>query len=325
MPRYLTGIQSSGKAHLGNLLGAILPAIERAKTSATPAFYFIADLHTLTTSRDAAQNRENTQSVAATWLACGLDTEKDFFYRQSDVPEVCELAWYLSCFAPYPMLANSTSFKDKSDNLAEVMTGLFYYPILMAADILLYDAEKVPVGKDQRQHLEITRDIAQAFNRHAGSEIFVLPEGDYEEAVMTLPGTDGRKMSKSYGNIINVLQPEKQLRKQVMKIVTDSTPVEQPKNPDTDNVFQLFKAVAAPEEVSELRTRYEAGGFGYGDAKQWLYEVLVRRFGQMNQAYEALLADEEKLEAELRRGAERAREVGKHTLNRVREALGLRV
>lgn len=325
MARYLTGIQSSGKAHLGNLLGAILPAIERAAQNAEPAFYFIADLHTLTSSRDAATNAENTRSVAATWLACGLDTEKDVFYRQSDVPEVCELTWYLSCFAPYPMLANSHSFKDKSANLAEVSAGLFTYPVLMAADILLYDANKVPVGKDQQQHLEITRDIAGAFNRQSGSDVFVLPEAEFQEAVMVLPGTDGRKMSKSYGNTLNVLQPEKKLRKEVMRIVTDSTPVEMPKDPESDNVFQLFKAVATPTEVEDMRGRYAAGGFGYGDAKQWLFEVLRDRFKDTAERYDAFMQDNALLERELVRGAERARTVGSQTLARVRNALGLRV
>ncbi|MDX2062798.1 MAG: tryptophan--tRNA ligase [Bacteroidia bacterium] len=325
MPRYLTGIQSSGKAHLGNLLGAILPAIARAKASPEPAFYFIADLHTLTSSREAATNRANTLSVAATWLACGLDTQKEYFYRQSDVPEVCELAWYLGCFTPYPMLANSHSFKDKSENLALVSAGLFTYPVLMAADILLYDAEKVPVGKDQQQHLEITRDIATAFNHQTGQEVFVLPEADFEAHVMTLPGTDGRKMSKSYGNTLNVLQDEKALRKQVMSIVTDSTPKEAPKDPATDTVFALFSAVAEPHETEELATRYRAGGMGYGDAKQWLYEVLVRRFSETYRRYTDLQADTETLERELLLGAERARNVGSQTLARVRSALGFRV
>jgi tryptophanyl-tRNA synthetase len=322
MPRYLTGIQSSGKAHLGNLLGAILPAIARAKASSEPAFYFIADLHTLTSSRDAAANRENTYSVAATWLACGLDTQKEFFYRQSDVPEVCELAWYLGCFAPYPMLANSHSFKDKSDNLAHVSAGLFTYPVLMAADILLYHGERVPVGKDQKQHLEIARDIASAFNGQVGQAVLTLPEAEFAEDVMTLPGTDGRKMSKSYGNIINVLQPEKDLKKQVMGIVTDSTPVEAPKNPEADTVFQLYQAVASPTQTQELHQRYLAGGIGYGDAKKLLLEVLLERFRPTYEAYTFWMNDRAALDKALHEGAERAREVGSKTMADVRSALG---
>jgi tryptophanyl-tRNA synthetase len=213
MARILTGIQSSGRPHLGNLLGAILPAIEMSKNPANESFFFIADLHSLTTIKDAQERIANTNAVAAAWLAFGFDTEKNYFYRQSRLPEVCELTWYLNCFTPYPMLANAHSFKDKSDNLADVNAGLFDYPVLMAADILLYDANFVPVGKDQQQHLEITRDIAQKFNHHYQKEIFVIPEAKINEEVMTIPGTDGRKMSKSYKNFIDIFLPSKELKK----------------------------------------------------------------------------------------------------------------
>ena len=236
MARILTGIQSSGKPHLGNLLGAIIPAIELSKNKDNESFFFIADLHSLTTIKDPQVRTENVNAVAAAWLACGFDTSSNTFYRQSRVPACCELTWYLNCFTPYPMLANAHSFKDKSDRLADVNAGLFDYPVLMASDILLYDADYVPVGKDQKQHLEMTRDIASSFNHQFG-ETFVLPEALIDDNVMTIPGIDGQKMSKSYGNIIDIFQPEKKLRKNIMQIVTDSTPMEDPKDPDVCNVF----------------------------------------------------------------------------------------
>src|SRR5882724_11763057 len=233
MSRILTGIQSSGRPHLGNLLGAIIPAIKLSKQSGNESFFFIADLHSLTTIKDAKVREENVRAVAAAWLAFGFDVEKNLLYRQSRIPLVCELTWYLNCITPFPMLANAHSFKDKSEKLADVNAGLFTYPVLMAADIILYDANFVPVGKDQKQHLEMARDIASTFNTMYG-DTFVLPEAKIEETVMTIPGTDGQKMSKSYGNIIDIFLPDKELRKQVMSIVTDSTPMEHPKNPDTD-------------------------------------------------------------------------------------------
>ncbi len=228
MARILTGIQATGVPHLGNILGAIKPGIAMSKDPQHEAFFFIANLHSLTAIKDAELIRENTYGVAAAWLAFGLDTESNVFYRQSDVPEVTELMWHLNCFTPFPMLGNAHSFKDKSENLSDVNAGLFTYPVLMAADIVLYDADFVPVGKDQQQHLEMTRDIAGAFNHRYG-EVLVLPEASFDERVMIVPGTDGRKMSKSYNNFLNVFLPEKQLKKQVMSIITDSTPLEKPK------------------------------------------------------------------------------------------------
>ena len=232
MSRILTGIQSTGTPHLGNILGAILPAIEMANDARNDSFLFIADMHSLTQIKDAAILRNNTYSTAAAWLAFGLDIEKTHFYRQSDIPQVTELSWYLSCFYPYQRLTLAHSFKDKADRLEDVNAGLFGYPMLMAADILLYDAEIVPVGKDQMQHIEMTRDVATRFHAKVG-ETFVVPEGKVQENTMLVPGTDGAKMSKSKNNIIDIFLPDKKLRKQVMGIQTDSTPLEEPKNPDT--------------------------------------------------------------------------------------------
>lgn len=322
MSRVLTGIQSSGKPHLGNLLGAILPAIELAESQSEPAYFFIADLHALTTIRDPSQLQENTYAVAATWLACGLNPEKHVFFRQSDVPEVTELAWYLGCLTPYPMLANSHSFKEKSTNLAEVSAGLFTYPVLMAADILLYQAELVPVGKDQKQHLEITRDIAGAFNRTYG-EAFKLPEPVFREEVMVLPGIDGRKMSKSYGNTLDVLGDLDELHKRVKRIVTDPTPVAAPKDPERCTVFRLYAAVAPAAAVEEMRQRYLAGGYGYGQAKKALFEALRERFAPQREAYREWRLDPSALERVLQIGAEKARSTAVQTLGRVRQAIGL--
>ena len=255
MARILTGIQSSGRPHLGNLLGAIVPAIELSKDPGNESLFFIADLHSLTSVKDAAVMKENTYAVAAAWMACGFDTQKNLFYRQSHVPEVTELTWYLSCFTPFPMLANAHSFKDKADRLSDVNGGLFVYPVLMAADILMYDANFVPVGKDQKQHLEMTRDIANAFNNMYG-ETFVVPEVIISKEVMTVPGTDGQKMSKSYDNIIDIFLPEKPLRKNIMSIVTDSTPLEEPKDPDTCNVFAIYSLLADTGQIQKLREKY---------------------------------------------------------------------
>ena len=320
--RILTGIQSSGRQHLGNLLGAILPAIKLANQGTNDSFLFIADLHSLTTVKDPAVRKENLYATAAAWLACGLDTNKTVFYAQSHVPQCTELTWYLNCFTPYPMLANAHSFKDKSDKLSDVNAGLFDYPVLMAADILLYDADLVPVGKDQRQHLEITRDIASAINRHAGLELLVVPEARIDEQVMTVPGTDGQKMSKSYKNVVDVFLPEKELKKQIMGIVTDATPLEAPKDPEKCNVFQLFRLVATPEQTADLAQRYRAGGLGYGHAKTELLGVLLERFAQERVRFDALMADPAALDAALEVGARKAAAVADATLLRVRQALG---
>ena len=321
MARILTGIQSSGKPHLGNLLGAIMPAIELSRESGNDSFFFIADLHSMTSIKDAATRVENTRAVAAAWLAFGFDVEKNCLYRQSRIPEVCELTWYLSCMAPYPMLANATSFKDKADRLSDVNAGLFTYPVLMTADILLYDADFVPVGKDQRQHLEIARDIATTFNSYYG-ETFVVPAAKIEEAVMTIPGTDGQKMSKSYGNIIDIFLPEKELLKQIKTIKTDSTPMEAPKDPDTDNVYAIYSLLASVEERDALRKKYLAGNFGYGHAKQELYDLIVRKFDSQRKTYAHLMSHPEALEEQLTRGEARARLIARDVLQRVRIKTG---
>ncbi|GAA4035799.1 tryptophan--tRNA ligase [Hymenobacter glaciei] len=321
MSRILTGIQSTGRPHLGNLLGAILPAIELSKNPANDSLYFIADLHSLTTVRDPEVLRANTYAVAAAWLACGFDTEKNLFYRQSDVPQVTELTWYLSCFTPYPMLANAHSFKDKSDKLSDVNAGLFTYPVLMAADILLYDAEVVPVGKDQIQHLEIARDIAKAFNTRYGDTL-VEPQARVDAELMTIPGTDGAKMSKSYGNIIDVFASEKELLKAIKTIISDSTPLEEPKNPDTDVTFRLFSLLASPAERETMRANYLAGGYGYGHAKKELYELILRRFATEREQFNFYMNNLPELDAKLAVGARRAQEYGAGVLAKVRQKVG---
>ena len=323
MSRILTGIQATGTPHLGNILGAIQPAIEMTQQEGNDSFIFIADLHSLTQIKDAETLKQNTYEVAATWLALGLDSSKVAFYRQSDVCETTELMWYLLNFFPFQRLTLAHSFKDKQDYLADVNAGLFTYPILMAADILLYDANIVPVGKDQLQHLEITRDVASRFNHQMG-ETFVLPDAKIDEQVMIIPGTDGQKMSKSRNNFINIFLPEKQLRKQVMSIETDSTPLEDPKNPDTDNVFALYKLLASPEQVEEMRQNYLKGGYGYGHAKQALYELILEKYADARVKFNELMEDKATLDAYLENGAFKAREVGQSVLKRVRKQLGLK-
>lgn len=321
MTRVLTGIQSSGRPHLGNLLGAIIPAINLSKQSGNESFFFIADLHSLTTIKNAETRIQNVRAVAAAWLAFGFDTEKNALYRQSQIPEVCELTWYLNCFAPFPMLANAHSFKDKSDKLSDVNAGLFTYPVLMAADIILYDAEIVPVGKDQRQHIEIARDIASAFNNQYG-DTFVVPEARIAEEVMTIPGTDGQKMSKSYGNIIDIFLSDKELLKQIKTIISDSTPLEAPKNPDTDNTFAIYSLIASPEQTAELRKKYLAGNFGYGHAKQELYELIIKKYGAEREAFNFYFSNPEELDNKLKQGEDRARAIARTKLKEVREKLG---
>ena len=321
MARILTGIQSTGVPHLGNLLGAIIPAIELAKKKDNESFFFIADLHSLTRIKDASERKNNTYATAAAWLSFGFDTEKNTFYRQSDVTEVCELTWYLSCFTPYPMLANAHSFKDKSGRLSDVNAGLFTYPVLMASDILLYDANFVPVGKDQKQHLEMTRDMASAFNNQYG-ESLVLPEALIDERVMIIPGIDGQKMSKSYNNYIDIFLPEKELKKIVMSIITDATPLEAPKNPDTCNVFKLYALLADPAQVKEMREKYLKGGYGYGHAKTALFELIMEKFKNERIAFNRYMEDKSELEKKLLIGAEKARRVARTVLKRVRGRLG---
>jgi tryptophanyl-tRNA synthetase len=322
MARILTGIQSSGRPHLGNILGAIKPAIALSQDAQNESFFFIADLHSLTSLKDADQRIEFTRAIAATWLAFGFDTNKNVFWQQSKVREHTELAWYLNCYTPFPMLANAHSFKDKSERLNSVNAGLFTYPVLQAADILLYDAEIVPVGKDQKQHLEMTRDIAAAVNSQTGKEVFVLPESRIDERLMVIPGIDGQKMSKSYGNYIDIFALEKELKKVVKRILSDSTPLEEPKNPDADITFQLFSLVASDAEVADMRARYLAGGYGYGHAKQALFEVLMREFEEPRRIFDYYMANPTELDRILSEGEEKARAIAQVTISRVREALG---
>lgn len=321
MARILTGIQSTGTPHLGNILGAIIPAIEMANNPANESFLFIADMHSLTQIKNGEQLRNNTYAVAATWLAFGLDINKTAFYRQSDIPQTAELAWYLSCFFPYQRLTLAHSFKDKADRLDDVNAGLFFYPMLMAADILLYDAQIVPVGKDQMQHLEMTRDVASRFHAQLG-DTFVMPEGKVQEETMYIPGTDGSKMSKSQGNLISLFQTDKQLRKQVMGIQTDSTPMEAPKDPETDNVFALYKILASESQVAAMRANYINGNYGYGHAKQALYEVILERFGEAREKFGYYINNLNELDEALAVGAEKAKKVADGVLNRVRAKVG---
>jgi len=322
MKRYLTGIQSSGQPHLGNILGAILPAIRFSQTSPGEFMYFIADFHSLTTIKDPEIRRKNTLAVAACWLAFGFDTSKHTLFCQSHRPEVTELTWYLGCFTPYPMLANAHSFKDKSDRLSDVNAGLFYYPVLMAADILLYDINVVPVGKDQVQHLEIARDIANTINHHYQQEVFVLPEVSVDPTVMTIPGIDGQKMSKSYNNIIDIFQEEKSLRKVIMSIKTDSTPLEEPKNPDSCTVFKLYSLLAEDTKIAEMRAHYLNGNFGYGTAKQTLFELIMDKYSKQRSLYFELMTDQSLLEKILKDGADKAKPIAEATLHRVKKAIG---
>ena len=322
MTRVLTGIQSTNVPHLGNVLGAILPAIDLSRKPNTESFLFIADMHTLTSQKDPVFIRQSTNATAAVWLACGLDPVKTVFYRQSRVPQVSELTWYLNCFTPYPMLANAHSFKDKSGRLADVNAGLFTYPVLMAADILLYDAHKVPVGKDQVQHLEMTADIAGIFNRKVGQEIFIIPEAMTDDRVMIVPGTDGQKMSKSYNNFINIFLPEKELKKVIMGIVSDSKSMEEPKDPLTDNTFKLFALLASSEQTETMRNNYLKGNFGYGHAKTALFELILDKFKDNRIEFDRLMGDTSLLEKELQIGEKKANAIADEKLKKVREVIG---
>lgn len=324
MARVLTGIQSSGRPHLGNILGAIVPAIELINQNKEEAFIFIADFHSLTSSKDGNLRKQNTMAVAAAWLAFGLDIEKTTFYRQSHIPEVTELTWYLNCFAPYPMLANAHSFKDKASRLADVNAGLFTYPVLMAADILLYSANLVPVGKDQLQHLEMTRDIATTFNRIMEEEILVIPEARISEEVMIIPGTDGQKMSKSYNNYIDIFLTEKELKKNVNSIVTDSTPLEEPKDSDTCNVFRLYSLLADKGQTEQMRANYLGGNYGYGHAKKEFMELILSKYTKERETFNFFMNNPAEIEKRLSAGEEKAKTVAFELLNRVRKKLGFR-
>lgn len=321
MARILTGIQSTGTPHLGNLLGAIIPAIDLANDSKNDSFLFIANLHTLTQIKDASTMKENTLSTAATWLAFGLDPDESVFYRQSDVAEVTELTWYLMCYFPYSRLKLAHSFKDKADRLDDVNSGLFTYPMLMAADILLYDAEIVPVGKDQKQHLEFTQDVARRFNNEMG-ETFVIPEVSHSEETMLIPGVDGQKMSKSRGNEINIFLSDKKLRKQVMRIETDSKGLDDVKDPETCNIFALYKILASKEAQDDMREKYASGGFGYGHAKQALFDTIIEKFATQRERYTYLMEHPEEIESALKIGQIKARNVASEVLQRVRSRVG---
>ncbi|MCG8340784.1 MAG: tryptophan--tRNA ligase [Cytophagales bacterium] len=321
MARILTGIQSTGRPHLGNVLGAIVPAIELSKNSTNEGLFFIADLHTLTTIKDSQERNEYVNAVAAAWLALGLDIDKNILYRQSKIPEVCELTWYLNCFTPYPMLANAHAFKSKSKRLSDVNAGLFTYPVLMTADIVLYDAEVVPIGRDQGQHLEIARDIAISFN-HLYGDTFVLPQAKMDDTVKTIPGTDGQKMSKSYKNTIDIFLPEKSLRKAVMSIVTDSTPMEAPKEPATCNVFALYSVLANKEQIASMRQKYLEGNYGYGQAKQALFELILDTFTEERRLFDYYMKHLPLLHEKLVQGEEKVRTIARQTLARVRSKLG---
>ncbi|MGJ5642955.1 tryptophan--tRNA ligase [Formosa sp. S-31] len=321
MARILTGIQSTGTPHLGNILGAITPAIKMANNPENDSFLFIANMHTLTQIKDAEMLKHNTYSVAATWLAFGLDIDKTVFYRQSDIPQCTELSWYLSCFFPYQRLTLAHGFKDKADRLEDVNAGLFTYPMLMAADILLYDANIIPVGKDQLQHIEMTRDVASRFHAKMG-ETFVLPEGKIEENVMIIPGTDGEKMSKSRNNFINIFLEDKKLRKQIMGIQTDSTPLEAPKDWSTCNCFALYSLLASEDQIATMKANYENGNYGYGHAKQALFELIVETFASQREKYHYYMNNLEELDKVLAVGAEKAKAVAEDVLQRVREKVG---
>ena len=323
MSKILTGIQSTGTPHLGNLLGAIIPAIELSNKPENESFLFIADLHSITQIKDGETLRANTYSTAAAWLACGLNANKVIFYRQSDVPQTAELAWYLSCFFPYQRLTLAHSFKDKSDRLEDVNAGLFSYPMLMAADILLYDAQFVPVGKDQLQHIEITRDVAARFNHQLG-DTFVLPESYIQEETKYVPGTNGGKMSKSANNIINIFLDDKSLRKQIMSIESDSTPLEAPKNLETCNIFAIYKLLATDSQIQKMRENYANANadYGYGHAKQELFELIIDKFKTEREKYNYYMNNLQEIDQELFRGAEKAASIANGVLKRVRQKLG---
>ncbi|MEM7055669.1 MAG: tryptophan--tRNA ligase [Bacteroidota bacterium] len=321
MARILTGIQCTGRPHLGNVLGAMLPAMASAQDPSNEALFFVADLHTLTTIKDPDKRKEYVYATAAAWLALGLDTDRTVLYRQSKAPAVCELTWYLSCFTPYPMLTNAHAFKDKANRRSAVSAGLFTYPVLMAADILLYKAEVVPVGTDQLQHLEMARDIANSFNYQYG-DTFVLPQAQTSRAIQPIPGTDGQKMSKSYHNTIDIFLPEKQLRKTIMAIQTDSTALAAPKNPAQCTVFSLYSILADEAQIATMRTKYLEGGYGYGEAKQALLGLILEKFAIARQRFDAYMHDLQAIDRRLAAGEAKANAIATQTLEEVRAKLG---
>ena len=321
MARVLTGIQSTGTPHLGNILGAIIPAIELSKKH-NDSFLFIADLHSLTQIKDGTELKQNTYSTAATWLSFGLDPKKTIFYKQSDIPITTELAWILSSYFPYQRLTLAHSFKDKSNDLKNVNAALFTYPMLMAADILLYDADYVPVGKDQIQHLEITRDVASKFNNLHG-ETLIMPEAIVDDNTKLIIGTDGQKMSKSKNNIINIFLPDNQLKKQIMSIKTDSLPIESPKNPNKCNVFALYSLIAKEKEVKQMKENYENGGFGYGEAKNELFELILETYSKQRETYNYLMENKNEIDEILKEGSIKAKKVADEVIKRVKSKLGI--
>ena len=320
MSRILTGIQSTGTPHLGNILGAIIPAIQQSKAS-NDSYLFIADLHSMTQIKDGELLKENTYATAAAWLAFGLDHNKTVFYKQSDVAITTELAWILSTYFPYQRLTLAHSFKDKSNDLKDVNVGLFTYPMLMAADILLYDANYVPVGKDQLQHLEITRDVAIKFNNKHG-ETFVIPEAKVNESTKYVTGTNGEKMSKSKGNIVDIFLPEKQLKKQIMSIQTDSTPLEEPKEFQNCNVFKIFKLIADENQTNEMKNKYQSGGYGYGHAKTDLLNLILEKYKENRSKFDYLMSNKKEIDLILSEGSKKAEITAKQVLKRVKTKLG---
>ena len=321
LKRILTGIQSTGVPHLGNILGAIIPAINFSKSNNVESYFFIADFHSLTQIKDSKLLNQNTLYTASAWLACGLDPAKTVFYKQSGVPQVTELAWYLNCFFPYNRLALAHSFKDKKDRLDDVNSGLFNYPILMAADILLYDAHVVPVGKDQLQHLEITRNVASRFHNVFG-DTFVLPQEHLQEETKLIPGTDGEKMSKSKNNIIDIFASEKELIKQIQSIQTDSTELEKPKNWKTCNLFKIYKLLADEDQIKIMKENYEKGGYGYGHGKKELSELILSKYKTEREKFTYYIANPDEVEKILSKGAVKAKITADDVLQRVRKKLG---
>ena len=321
MARILTGVQSTGTPHLGNILGAIIPAIEISNNPENESYLFIADMHSLTQIKDANTLRQNTYATAAAWLAFGLNIEKTVFYKQSSVPQVTELSWYLSCFFPFSRLELAHSFKDKADRLEDINGGLFTYPMLMAADILLYDADIIPVGKDQLQHIEMTRDVASRVHAKVG-DVFVIPEAKIQKDNMLIPGIDGQKMSKSKGNVIDIFQTDKALRKQIMSIQTDSTSLEAPKEWSSCNSFAIYKLLASDYQIAEMKRNYEAGGYGYGHAKQALFELICEQFSEQRKLYAYYMDNLEEIDQALEIGAKKAAKVANGVLDRIRGKIG---
>ena len=321
MARILTGVQSTGTPHLGNILGAIIPAIEISNNPENESYLFIADMHSLTQIKDANTLRQNTYATAAAWLAFGLNNDKTVFYKQSSVPQVTELSWYLSCFFPFSRLELAHSFKDKADRLEDINGGLFTYPMLMAADILLYDANIIPVGKDQLQHIEMTRDVASRVHAKVG-DVFVIPEAKVQKGNMLIPGIDGQKMSKSKRNVIDIFQTDKALRKQIMSIQTDSAALEAPKQWSNCNSFAIYKLLASDSKIAEMKVNYEAGGYGYGHAKQELFELICEQFSEQRKLYAYYMDNLEEIDQALEIGAKKAVKVATGVLDRIREKIG---